>query len=179
MGGWIQMSPVHKVWEKRTSVLSSSVNDDPSGLQRPSGLAGWLDALKACTDVDVLWTGLSRGETDDAREKDDAVTSTGTLDVLNVGLMGTLGMDGDVAVVAVAGGADVDAADDCTDIVRLLRASGETVIPEQRRRDSNPIESLRSLSRSRNAWLSSTVVLDSCGPIHGKRHFFCCYCCCC
>ena len=140
------------------------------GLERPSGLAGWLDALKACTDVDVLWTGLSRGDDGDARENDDAVTSTGTLDVLNVGLMGTPGMDGDVAVVVVAGGTDVDDAGDWTDVARLLRASGDMVIPEQRRRDKSPIESWRSLRRSRSAWLSSTVVLDSCRPIHGKCH---------
>ena len=121
----------------------------------------------------MLWTGLSRGDDGDARENDDAVTSTGTLDVLNVGLMGTPGMDGDVAVVVVAGGTDVDDAGDWTDVARLLRASGDMVIPEQRRRDKRPIESWRSLRRSRSAWLSSTVVLDSCRPIHGKCHLSC------
>ena len=123
---------------------------------------------------DTPWTGLRRGDDGDARdeEKDDAVTSTGTDDVLNVGLMGTAGIDGDVAVVVIMidvgavvvtvvptdvcgvtepnmgpkGGAV------CMDDVRLLRASGDTFMPQQRRRDgSTPMESWRSLRRSRSA----------------------------
>ena len=48
----------------------------------------------------------------------------------------------------------------------LLLASGE--MPEHRRLDSRPMESWRSLSRSRNAWLNSTVCVgrllsDCCG----------------
>lgn len=142
----------------------------PMGVKRPSGLAGWLpDKLN-----DTPCTGLRRGDDGDARdeEKDDAVTRTGTDDVLNVGLMGTAGIDGDVAVVVVVvdvgaivvtvAPADANGAAEpnsspkdgvvCMDDVRLLRASGDTFMPQQRRRDgSTPMESWRSLRRSRSA----------------------------
>lgn len=60
-----------------------------------------------------------------------------------------------------------------------LLAKGD--IPEQRRRDRSPIESCRSLSRSLNAWLNSTVyVIGNQGkgimlvthylePVYGKK----------
>ena len=97
--------------------MSSCVSGLAScGLQRPSGLAAPND--------DVLWTGLSRGETGDALENDDAVTSTGTFDVLNVGLMGTPGIDGDVAAVAVVGAAAVpNAAAAAVPVATLLNKS--------------------------------------------------------
>ena len=135
-----------------------------------SGLGGWLAAegnagkrpgwsgevpLLAVSGRGELgrepWTGLRRGldgEADTWRP------------LANVGLTGgPLPKMGEVAAVAVEPDEQTDEC--CERLPRPLRvpvelrASGE--MAEQRRRECSPIESLRSLRRSRRAWLSSTV----------------------
>jgi len=86
----------------------------------------------------------------------EAVTTTGTVEVLNVGLTGrAMGEVAELVVeVATVVWADDPAVEDpqaTCDVRVALRASGDTPIPEQRRRENRPIESCRSLRRSRSA----------------------------
>ena len=95
-----------------------------------------------------LWTGLSRGDEDLAA----AVTTT-----VVVGLTPTGWAIGDVAMLAVLTWRDDDGGIGPPPPAVLLLASDD--MPEKRRLvdDKRPIESCRSFSLSRNAWLSSTV----------------------
>lgn len=135
-----------------------------------SGLGGWLaaegkPAKRPSGEVPQLAVG-GRGElgsepcTGLRRGLDGEADTWRPL--ANVGLTGGAPPKmGDVAAVAVVT-EPLEPTDECCErlprpllVPVELRASGE--MAEQRRRECSPIESLRSLRRSRSAWLSSTV----------------------